>query len=255
VGTAANHINLFNRRATPPNPDAVAFLTYTGITTPSIVDAVNYAVNFAQTNNLWGSILGAYPAVGNNSFKAGANLKNPGVLSLNYFGGFTFDDYGILSPMGNGYVEIDLTGGTNIFGNNYGIGMKLETDSPSAAVVMGTGAACHIFQKFFVDNNAYFRGIGAGVDNYSMVGRSTKQLYRMYGKAANSAAFIGNTKVVTGTSGSLDAAKIRFFGNVLGGAYTTTKGNWLFVTTALTDAQDSAMHTMISTFNTMIGRV
>ena len=93
------------------NP-AEAFLTATGITDPTIVDAINTLVSDLQNFGLWGKMKALYPFVGGTAETHKFNLINPldtnEAFRLFFNGGWTHDSNGVTPNGVTGYANTFL---------------------------------------------------------------------------------------------------------------------------------------------------
>lgn len=90
------------------DPDALAFLTATGITDPTITTAIDTLVKDLKTKNLWSKFRYIYPFVGGTATTNKYNLKDPRDLDvafrLQFLGGITQTNG--FNPNGtNGYAN------------------------------------------------------------------------------------------------------------------------------------------------------
>ena len=89
------------------NP-AEAFLTATGITDPTIVDAINTLVSDLQNFGLWGKMKALYPFVGDTAETNSYNLINPTEFQLAWTGGWYYDSKGATPNGTTGYANTFL---------------------------------------------------------------------------------------------------------------------------------------------------
>ena len=89
------------------DPDVRSFITATGITSQTIIDAISELVFNLKSNNLWGKIYAIYPFVGGSASSHSYNLKNTAQFQITWGGGVTHNANGIT---GNGTTGFGLTG-------------------------------------------------------------------------------------------------------------------------------------------------
>lgn len=89
------------------NP-AEAFLIATGITDPTIVDAINTLVSDLQYFGLWGKMKALYPFVGLTAETNSYNLINPAEFQLAWSGGWTYRGSGATPNGTTGYANTGL---------------------------------------------------------------------------------------------------------------------------------------------------
>jgi hypothetical protein len=91
--------------------DAQAFLTATGITNPTEVDALKQLVLDLKTNNLWSNMYAIYPVLGGTATTHKYNLKDPQDLDssyrLTFSSGWTHSSNG-MTPNGSAYADTHL---------------------------------------------------------------------------------------------------------------------------------------------------
>jgi hypothetical protein len=89
------------------NP-AEAFLTATGITDTTIVDAINTLVYDLQIYQLWSKMKALYPFVGGTAETNSYNLINPAEFQLAWNGGWTYSGAGATPNGTTGYANTGL---------------------------------------------------------------------------------------------------------------------------------------------------
>jgi hypothetical protein len=113
------------------DPDALAFLTATGITDPTITSAINTLTLSLKANNLWTKMHAIYPLVGGTATTHKWNLKNPldtdAAFRLTFFGGLTHSSNGITGNALNGYALTHLNASVTI-PNNGAIGVYIRNN-------------------------------------------------------------------------------------------------------------------------------
>lgn len=93
----------------PLDPDAQAFLTAAGITTPSIIFAINTLVLDLKGYGIWTKMKALYPFVGGTATTHKFNLKDPqdtnAAFRLAFVGGWTHSATGALPNGVNAYAD------------------------------------------------------------------------------------------------------------------------------------------------------
>ena len=106
----------------PPDPDAVAFLTATGITDPTISLAIDTLVKELKAYGIWTKMKALYPFVGGTASTHKFNLKDPqdtnAAFRLQFVGGWTHSSTGALPNGTNAYANTFLTPFTSLFQNS-----------------------------------------------------------------------------------------------------------------------------------------
>jgi hypothetical protein len=105
----------------PLDPDAAAFLTAAGITTPSIIFAINTLVLDLKGFGLWTKMKAIYPFVGGTATTHKFNLKDPqdtnAAFRLSFVGGWTHSANGALPNGTNAYADTFFIPDTHFNGN------------------------------------------------------------------------------------------------------------------------------------------
>lgn len=119
----------------PLDPDAQAFLTAAGITTPSIIFAINTLVLNLKGYGLWTKMNAIYPFVGGTATTHKYNLKDPqdtnAAFRLVFVGGWTHSATGALPNGTNGYANTFLN--DNILNvNDKSLSYYSRTNNPLA---------------------------------------------------------------------------------------------------------------------------
>lgn len=147
------------------DPDAQAFLTATGITNETIIDAIDALVIGLKTDNLWSKMAALYPFVGGTDTTHKFNLKDPRDLDAAYritwSGTITHNSNGVQGNGSDGFGNthfidnagwtrtsrhVSIYSRTNSFGNMNSLGVMAPSQDP-----------CHVYLKFSSSNDAYFR--------------------------------------------------------------------------------------------------
>jgi hypothetical protein len=96
----------------PPDPDAVAFLTATGITDPTITLAIDTLVKDLKFYGIWTKMKALYPFVGGTAVTHKFNLKDPqdtnAAFRLVFAGGWTHSANGAQPNGTNGYANTNF---------------------------------------------------------------------------------------------------------------------------------------------------
>jgi len=126
----------------PPDPDAVAFLTATGITDPTISLAIDTLVKELKTYGIWTKMKALYPFVGGTASTHKFNLKNPvdsdAAFRLVFSGGWTHSATGALPNGTNGYADTFLNGLTALTNASNHFSYYSRTSTVGVAVEMGS---------------------------------------------------------------------------------------------------------------------
>ena len=108
----SRRINYFTGVVGCPDTDVQAFLTATGITDATIINALCTLVTTLKANGIWTKMNALYPFVGGTATTHKFNLKNPadtnGAFRLQFFGGWTHSSNGALPNGTNAYADTFL---------------------------------------------------------------------------------------------------------------------------------------------------
>jgi hypothetical protein len=104
----------------PLDPDALAFLTATGITNSTIKKAINNLVLGLKDNNIWSKLRAIYPIVGGSATTHKYNLKDPRDLDV----AFRLEFFGTITHSANG-----MQGVTSGYGNTFFAPVELNQNN------------------------------------------------------------------------------------------------------------------------------
>lgn len=90
------------------DPNAQSFFTATGITDPTIQNAINTLVLSAKSHGWWTKCFAIYPMVGGTSTTCSYNLKNTALYQLTFNGGWTFAATGATPNGSTGYADTGI---------------------------------------------------------------------------------------------------------------------------------------------------
>lgn len=102
---------VFGKSYSNLDPDAQAFITATGITDLTIINAVNQLVLDLKSNSIWTKYKAIYPFVGGTAFTHKFNLKDPRDLDVAY----RLDFVSVWSHTANGVTGNGTTAYANTF--------------------------------------------------------------------------------------------------------------------------------------------
>jgi hypothetical protein len=242
--------------AAPLDPDCAAFLTATGITNPTISGAVCTLVTSLKSANLWTKFNAIYPFVGGTATTHSFNLRNTAQYQISWSGGVTHNANGIT---GNGVNATGDTGLNNLVLNNNSahISSYSRTNIDQSSIDIGSGgffAGIHHSPRWpglGAFYRAFFNGTPTAANTNSqglyVSTRTTSTASKMY---KNGAVIITSSLV----SSAQDNANI-FIASFQGSSFFTTR-NLAFASigSGLTDADASAMYTIVQAFQTTLAR-
>jgi hypothetical protein len=244
--------------------DAQAFLTATGITDATITSAINTLVLELKTNNLWTKMKAFYPLVGGSASSCKFNMITPvddnASYRLSFAGGWTYASTGITPNGTTGYADTFLNPSTALTQNNIAYGAYCSNMAfASDRAVMGVNNAISYIQL-------YPRGAGdvlygdANDNGSTTTANSTTNLLTAVSRVNSTQKIhsIGgvNTTKTNSSNGTINFTMLLGARSSSGIANTffNTQIKTAFISTGLTTTELTALSTIITTFNTSLGR-
>jgi hypothetical protein len=251
--------------------DAAAFISAAGITDPTQQSAIETLVTDLKTNSLWTKMYAIYPFVGGTSTTHKYNLKDPRDLDaafrLAFSGTVTHNSNGITPNGTNGYANTYLTPSTTMVNNDTHISYYCRTNSAAARIEIGVSMATSrmVMHTKWSDNNLYsdcyeFTNGRVAIANSDSTGfyiqtRVSSTDHRVFRNGSQ----LGSTNTTTTTGTTADITNPIFIGarnTHTSGAADYSNRNLAFASfgTSLTTGESSTLNTIISTFQTTLGR-
>ena len=234
------------------DPDAQAFLTATGITDPTISNAINQLVLDLKSNSIWSKFTAIYPFVGGTGTTHKYNLKNPldtdGAHRITYTGSPTHNSSGIAFT-GGSLGNTHIIPSSHLTLNDTSISINSSTNVGSGADISSSGCIAFYINYlggFYSDMYNVLGGAGRlTVSNSNSIGFFTASrlpgpLYNIYKNGTS----LANSAVTAGSLGGSDL----IFGAV-GRTY-----DFVSIGLGLTTSEVGILTTIKSTFNTALGR-
>lgn len=241
------------------DPDASAFITAAGITDPTQINAVNYWFTASKTAGFYTKLKAAYLLVGGSATSHKFNAVNPldtnGAYRITWNGGITHNSNGIT---GNGvnadgitYVNPSLIGATN----NQTLGFYCRTNNVGNYCDIGASAGglyCSSYARYTGNQGIY------DVNGYASNVASTNG-QGMHQAKRTSATIVRVLKngTFTNLNNNLSVGRpnsnIRLL-SLSGGAYSINNLAYAFFADELSDAEMQAHETIVTTYQTMLGR-
>jgi len=242
--------------------DALAFLTATGITDPTITSAICTLVTSMKANGTWAKMNAIYPMVGGTAATHKFNLKNPldtnAAFRLSFVGGWTHSANGALPNGTNGYANTFLNASTfNL--NSHSFGIYSRTNNTTGTQVYG------VFQTGvtnFIQNNLSSANIISGAVtntiNYTanpstsliMGTRTSNTLIKAFragillGSNTVSIVSLPNFNIYLGARNSTGTAEF----------WTNHQLAFAFLGAGLSDAEAATLYTDVQAFQTTLSR-
>ena len=251
------------------DPDAQAFLTATGITDPTISNAINTLVLDLKSNNIWDKMQGIWPFVGGNSASNSVNLKQPGTFNYTWFGGVTHNSNGVTFNGTNGYGSALYVPASQAIQNNTHMSIYSRTNN---ARVAGDFNSSNFAQSDrmnmilrWTDNNFYGDQYSPSTGRMIVNLADSLGLYIISRIASNDFRFFKNGtqlgSTITNAAGNI--ANIngnlyigsQFRGNTFISGQSSDR-NYAFASIgrALTVSESGTLNTLVQNFQTTLGR-
>jgi hypothetical protein len=262
--------------ATGCDPDAVAFLSATGITDATITSAICTLVISMKADGTWAKMSAIYPMVGGTATTHKFNLKNPAdtnaAFRLSFVGGITHSANGVAFNGTNGYADTFISVSTSLSANNNSLSYYSRTVAAStSATAIDMGAVPNQAldpslialgvrratsnASFFAANSATTSFLaattvadGSGFFSGSIINSSSRKLYR------NGLTIASN--IITGVQ-SLPSQKI-FIGaisnNNVSSLFSNRQCAFSTIGSGLTDVEALALYNSVQAFQTTLSR-
>ena len=251
------------------DPDAQAFLNAAVITNVTQANAINTLVIDLKSNGIWSKSYALYPLVGGTASQHKFNLKDPRDLDaafrLTFFGGITHSATGMQGNGTNGYADTFFNPTTQGVGiDNYGVGCNSLTDLSAVVVDMGgrqlisVGATQMLIRystnlyQFRINNNNVgtltSTGATTSIGNFGMNRLNSSQLRFTRN---------GTTTVFSQASGTLQNASTFLMALSTSGtasSFSSRQYTFFRIHQGLTDSEEAIFQTLITNFNTALGR-
>lgn len=267
--TLAKVVYLGNDKVWPVSsfdPDAQAFLTASGITDPTIQNAINDLVLGLKSNNLWTKMVALYPLVGGTSSTNRWNLKDPRDLDaafrLTFFGGVTHSAAGIQGNASTGYAQTHNTFSHYNSPSNAGLSFGFYTTTAHTFGVnrIPFGGGQHYMQwlalspvttRFAFRNILLDQTISAPSDTIGYFSQSvaTNGTTRFYYNRTNT---LQSATITAGAS--LVTANITLLTYQAGGAAVNSTMSTAYISNYLDGTDMTNLRTLILNFNATLGR-
>jgi len=245
------------------DPDASAFLTAAGITSPTITSAINTLVLSFKSAGVWTKMRAIYPLVGGTATTHKFNLKDPRDLNaayrLQFFGGVTHDSNGITSNGTNAYADTFLNDLTHLTNTNKSISMYIRN-------VLTVGSPMGIINSRGVVSNRFypeFLGLDYSTLGLAQSGRSIagpqKGFFTLSKSVSGSFKYYrpGTAAItVSGTNQSNLNANYYLLGSNNMGTTEYSLANLAFasIQESLNDTEEANFRTAIIAFETTLSR-
>jgi PKD repeat protein len=257
-----------------PDADAQAFLTATGITDGTIVNAINELVGSLKNFSLWTKIKAIYPMVGGSATTHKFNLKDPRDLNaafrLAFNGGWTHSANGALPNGSNAFADTFFVADNELTYGSASLSFYSKTNSIGNFSDIGSyGTALNNFKSYVIQcrntGDVARSGIydGSSLNDWATLSNTSSLGYYI----ANRQTTTNNKILKNGTSGSVNAINVNYsllsntFSNYIGAAnnngaiqYSNRQCAFATLGNGLTDTEASNLTNIVQTFQTTLGR-
>jgi hypothetical protein len=251
------------------DPDAQAFLTAAAITDPTITSAIDTLVVQLKADGIWTKMKAIYPMVGGTATTHKFNLKDPRDLDaafrITFGGGVSHDSLGSTGNGTNGYGVTHLNSFTELVDSNLHLSWYSRTASTagsfSTEISPNNFYVASSWITFRINNkssgNAYF---SAGSDGVRATVSNTLNGFFVGSETASNLRklFRNGTPIATNTTNNTTAlpnANLRFWGtSIFGGTYSANNCAFSSIGDGLSDAEVSALYTIVQDFQTTLSR-
>jgi len=233
------------------DPDAQAFITAAGITDATQQAAINTFVVSWKAANLWTKTKAIYPNVGGSATSHKFNLKDPRDLDAAYRvvfnGGWTHSAAGAVSNGTNAYADTFINALNNYSSNTITWGS--DRTQTSANVQVGLS-----------NLTTYER---SGANALALYSSGTTATQSMSSDGISQMSRIDDLNVLVNNNGVKTTKLLAFtnrsnakfnYGGTAAGFFSAGTWRTVFFAELFTNAEQDTAQTIISTFNTAIGR-
>jgi len=250
------------------DPDAVLFLTASGITGGVITNAVNYLVIELKKQSLWTKFKAIYPLVGGTAFTHKWNLKDARDLDIAYrvlWQGSILHNSSGSTPLasggrGNTYFQVWENGMQNDISMSLYVPNKLMLPNTSGLLSMGsTVGAISSYSMYFNRTNynlAADFGSNFQFANFSYNNIPQNGLITGSRISANSLKVFHNgvlkVQNTNNNTGTINTIPIHIHGNLATPINQTA--SFASISTGLTESEISIFYSIVQQFQTILGR-
>lgn len=251
--------------------DAKAFIDAVELVTP-LSDTQKLAINTLtlsyKSSGVWAKRKAIYPFIGGVAGAHKFNLKDPRDLDaafrLSFAGGLTHNSTGVTGNGVNGYINTHLIPTIDFTNNSIGFTISNRTNAAtstqdgtfSSSTLDFVWSLRWIDDRIFIDNfnsttlRVQVTGItdARGITSLSRTGATTSKIFK-------NGVQVGSTLTTSVNNFSGLNGKIYLFNRTdLATSYSNKNYDFVSFGGGLTDAEQAIEHTIISTFNTALGR-
>lgn len=241
--------------------DVAAFLSATGISDTTTVNAITTLVASLKSNSLWTSALALYPMVGGTSTTCSFNLKNPAQFQLTYTGAPSFAANGMTPSTGN-YGDTGLNDSLLTF-NDSCFGYYSRTSNTTDGADMGVSDSTNPLQELncynggspfigFMASGSLVAAVGLNLTNglFEAVSDNISGTVKLY---RNGAIPAGSTAAVASVNTKVNLSFLVGYARASVGS-GSKQCAWAHIYNASLVASRATLYTIIQTFQTSLSR-
>lgn len=252
------------------NPAAQSFITAAGITSEREKAAINFLVTSLQASGLWTKQDAIYPFVGGTEASCSYNLKNPVASAAGFQlldnGTVTYNSTGATGDGSTGYLDTQyvIPVGKQ---SNFSFGVYCRNNVQGSGCAMGTctnngSAFSHLYLRQMGAGNAY----SADVNQTNLIttfNNTNSQGFYVGSRTASNVvvAYKNGASVASDTDASVTPSLVPI--NILArnssapgprSSFATYNIAYAFMGDGLTAPEVATYHSIVQTFQTMLGR-
>lgn len=240
--------------------DAQSFFAASGVTNITQKNAVNQLVLDLKSNSLWTKIKALYPVVGGSATAHSYNLKNTAQYQLSFSSGWTHSSTGMLPNGTSAYASTGIKV-SDFAPDSIGLGVYLRTNTDVLGVDVGTIDTSR-FQLLTRYSGDIYSGLpainvtptGSSTDSrgFTTIGRVSTTSRKTF---KNGVLKFTSSETLTSTSGiNTYDFKIGASGGSSLTWYSNHENALTVFKLALSDAEESTLNTIVTTFQTSLSR-
>lgn len=241
------------------------FSACSGITDPTQLSALLQLVQSLLSNNLWNSFDAIYPIVGGNATSHSCNLKNVSIYKINWSGGLTHNSNGVTGNGTTGYgdTQFNPTTGVNVFSlNSASIGVYSRTAGFNDSVLIGASVGSTSFTEIaeanlFGSKIATLGLSSASNPNYTETDFSGSIISSRTSSTSQTNYSKSGSNDTSNSVSSLTNNSLYLLANNSSGSpfnFSPVNLAFAFIGSGLSPAQVATLQTIITTYQTALGR-
>jgi hypothetical protein len=238
--------------------DTQAFITATGITDVTQINAVDYLVKQLKLNSLWTKMQAIYPIVGGTATTHKYNLKNPldtdAAFRLTFTGSWTHASTGMKPSLA--YADTHFSPSDVVSINSSHMSFYSRTNSNGTEVEMGVGQDTLLEAR--TSGASYMRMFQTTVNTTYSDSDSLGHYVTTRTGSTALAAYKNGVSKATGTTASSTASSASYYigaWNQAGPAYSSTKEcAFASIGTGLSSTNAADLYTIVQAYQTALSR-